>query len=178
MTPGDKWELTIPSKLAYKDSQRGRFITPGSVLIFQLEILSCSFAKVHKAHSKERQGKIQLLPLCPRTTPFPEGKYILGVIYGVLLWADMNTAIPLGAWGRSVMSLERRSQARDKAAVAKERLEHKRKTKHAHATPTVRSLGVQRACLCVVWIKYIDVVRLSTRMAQHPLLWPVNRTLA
>ena len=51
------------------------------------------------------QGKFQLLPLRPRTTPFPEEKYILGVIYGVLLWADMNTATPLGAWGRSVFSL-------------------------------------------------------------------------
>ena len=40
-----------------------------------------------------------------RTTPFPEEKSILGVIYGVLLWADMDTAIPLGAWGRSGMSL-------------------------------------------------------------------------
>ena len=30
---------------------------------------------------------------------------ILGVIYGVLLWADMNAATPLGALGRSVISL-------------------------------------------------------------------------
>ena len=29
----------------------------------------------------------------------------VGVIYGVLLWADMNAATQLGAWGRSVMSL-------------------------------------------------------------------------
>jgi hypothetical protein len=34
---------------------------------------------------------------CPRTTPFPEEKSILGVTYGVLLWADMNAATPLGA---------------------------------------------------------------------------------
>ena len=44
-------------------------------------------------------------PLRPRTTPFPEEKSILGVIYGVLLWADMNAATPLGAWGRSVICL-------------------------------------------------------------------------
>jgi hypothetical protein len=41
---------------------------------------------------------------CPRTTPSPEEKSILGVIYGVLLWADMNAATPLGAclafWSR------------------------------------------------------------------------------
>ena len=40
----------------------------------------------------------------PRTTPFPEKKSVLGVIHGVLLWTDMNTATPLGARGRSVIS--------------------------------------------------------------------------
>ena len=44
-------------------------------------------------------------PLSPRTTPFPDEKAILGVIYGVLLGADMNGATPLGAWGCSVMAL-------------------------------------------------------------------------
>ena len=44
-------------------------------------------------------------PLRPRTTPSPEERSILGVIYGVLLWADMNAATPLGAWGRYVISL-------------------------------------------------------------------------
>ena len=51
------------------------------------------------------QGKSQLLPLHPRTTPFPEETSMLGVVYGVLLWAGMNAATPLGAWGRSVISL-------------------------------------------------------------------------
>ena len=47
-------------------------------------------------------------PLRPRTTPFPEGKFILGVIHGiVLLQADTNAATPLGASGRSVISLDR-----------------------------------------------------------------------
>ena len=49
------------------------------------------------------QGKFELLPPAPPYYPFPRGKSILGVIYGVLLWADMNAATPLGAWGRSVM---------------------------------------------------------------------------
>ena len=40
--------------------------------------------------------------LRPHATPLPEEKSILGVIYGVLLWADMNAATPLGARGRSV----------------------------------------------------------------------------
>ena len=33
----------------------------------------------------------------PRATPFPEGSSILGIIYQVLLWADMNTATPPGS---------------------------------------------------------------------------------
>ena len=39
-------------------------------------------------------------PLRPRTTPFPEKNSILRAIYGVLLWAVMIAATPLGAWGR------------------------------------------------------------------------------
>ena len=39
MKEGDKWELFLPSELAYGNSQRGQHITPGSVLIFELEIL-------------------------------------------------------------------------------------------------------------------------------------------
>jgi FKBP-type peptidyl-prolyl cis-trans isomerase FklB len=32
-------ELYIPSELAYGESKRGQFITPGAVLVFELEIL-------------------------------------------------------------------------------------------------------------------------------------------
>ena len=39
MKEGDKWELYLPSELAYGNSQRGKYISPGSVLIFELEIL-------------------------------------------------------------------------------------------------------------------------------------------
>ena len=39
MKEGDKWELTIPSEIAYGDRQMGRDITPGAVLVFTLEIL-------------------------------------------------------------------------------------------------------------------------------------------
>jgi len=39
MKEGDKWELTIPSELAYGDRQMGRDITPGAVLVFTLEIM-------------------------------------------------------------------------------------------------------------------------------------------
>ena len=39
MKEGDKWELYIPSELAYGDRQRGQYITPGAVLVFELELL-------------------------------------------------------------------------------------------------------------------------------------------
>ena len=54
------------------------------------------------------QGKSQLLspaPPAPPYYPFPRGKIHTRVIYGVSLWADMNAATQLGAWGRSVTSL-------------------------------------------------------------------------
>ena len=37
MGEGDKWELYLPSELAYDDRQRGQYITPGAVLVFTLE---------------------------------------------------------------------------------------------------------------------------------------------
>ena len=39
MAEGDKWRLFLPSELAYGDRSRGQYITPGAVLIFELEIL-------------------------------------------------------------------------------------------------------------------------------------------
>ena len=39
MKEGDKWELVIPSEIAYGDRQMGPDITPGAVLVFTLEIL-------------------------------------------------------------------------------------------------------------------------------------------
>ena len=72
--------------------------------------------------SDATQGKFQLLPPATHTTPFPSEKSILGVIYRVLLWADMNAATPLGARGRSVISLatavERQLRDRAKRAAA------------------------------------------------------------
>ena len=53
-----------------------------------------------------RQGNFQLLPPAPPYYPFPRGKSILGVLYGVLLWAAMNAETPLGARGRSVIDVE------------------------------------------------------------------------
>ena len=81
-------------------SQSQSYLSPTSS---QSQSVSSSSASTHH----HRQGKSHLLPPAPPYYPIPRGKSILGVIYGVLLWADMNAATPLGAWGRSVISLDR-----------------------------------------------------------------------
>lgn len=45
MVEGDKWELYIPSELAYGDRGSPPKIPPGSVLIFTMEILDISGSK-------------------------------------------------------------------------------------------------------------------------------------
>jgi FKBP-type peptidyl-prolyl cis-trans isomerase FklB len=40
MPVGSKWELFVPAELAYKDRQMGPDITPGSTLLFEVELLS------------------------------------------------------------------------------------------------------------------------------------------
>lgn len=39
MKEGSKWELTIPSELAYGDQGAGGLIPGGNVLIFEMEML-------------------------------------------------------------------------------------------------------------------------------------------
>ena len=39
MVEGDKWQLALPSEIAYGDRQMGRDITPGAVLLFDIEIV-------------------------------------------------------------------------------------------------------------------------------------------
>jgi FKBP-type peptidyl-prolyl cis-trans isomerase FklB len=39
MRVGDKWQLFVPAALAYEDQEQGK-ITPGSMLIFEIELLS------------------------------------------------------------------------------------------------------------------------------------------
>jgi FKBP-type peptidyl-prolyl cis-trans isomerase FklB len=40
MTVGSKWKLYIPADLAYGDQQKGDKILPGSLLIFEVELIS------------------------------------------------------------------------------------------------------------------------------------------
>jgi FKBP-type peptidyl-prolyl cis-trans isomerase FklB len=40
MPVGSKWQLFIPADLAYGDRQAGPDITPGSTLVFEVELLS------------------------------------------------------------------------------------------------------------------------------------------
>ena len=48
----------------------------------------------------DRYAKASCCTPRPRTTPSPEEISILGVMHGVLLWADMNAATPPGSRGR------------------------------------------------------------------------------
>jgi FKBP-type peptidyl-prolyl cis-trans isomerase FklB len=48
MAEGDRWQLFVPAELAYGDSHRGAFITPGAVLIFELELISVQGSVVAK----------------------------------------------------------------------------------------------------------------------------------
>jgi FKBP-type peptidyl-prolyl cis-trans isomerase len=52
MPVGSKWQLFIPSKLAYGDRAAGPEITPGSTLIFEVELLS-----IQPKDAKEPQAK-------------------------------------------------------------------------------------------------------------------------
>ncbi len=63
MAEGDKWMLYLPSELAYGDAMRGQHITPGAVLIFELEMLrvlgevGAKTAVVHTAESRAALSK-------------------------------------------------------------------------------------------------------------------------
>jgi FKBP-type peptidyl-prolyl cis-trans isomerase len=39
MTVGSKWKFYVPADLAYGDQQKGDRIAPGSLLIFEVELL-------------------------------------------------------------------------------------------------------------------------------------------
>ena len=53
MVEGDKWEMFIPSDLAYGDSGRPPRIGGGDALIFTMEIVKIKGAKVPKKSKNE-----------------------------------------------------------------------------------------------------------------------------
>jgi FKBP-type peptidyl-prolyl cis-trans isomerase FklB len=55
MKEGAKWQLFIPSELAYGDKPRGRTIPPNAALIFEIELLEILDAKVPSSPSKAPQ---------------------------------------------------------------------------------------------------------------------------
>lgn len=64
MGEGDKWQLYCPSELAYGDAGRGKFIGPGAVLIFEMEIL-----KVHGSSKPKPQRPAEALSSLPAAAP-------------------------------------------------------------------------------------------------------------
>lgn len=58
MKPGAKWELFIPSKLAYGEHGVGQIIGPNSALIFEVELLSVEKPE-NKDKAAEKQGKTE-----------------------------------------------------------------------------------------------------------------------
>ncbi|MEY4386628.1 MAG: hypothetical protein RLY20_1911 [Verrucomicrobiota bacterium] len=69
MPVGSKWQLFIPADLAYEDQQRGEQITPGSTLIFEIELLSTKgpepivsdIIKVPSAEEMKKGAKIETI---------------------------------------------------------------------------------------------------------------------
>ena len=55
MKEGAKWQLFIPSELAYGDKPRGRTIPPNAALIFEIELLEILDAKAASSPSKAPQ---------------------------------------------------------------------------------------------------------------------------
>ena len=69
MKVGDKWQLFIPSQLAYGDRQQGATIKPGSTLIFETELLeiikpqpiTSDIIKVPSAEEMKKGAKIETI---------------------------------------------------------------------------------------------------------------------
>ena len=69
MPVGSKWQLFIPADLAYGDQQRSQQITPGSTLVFEIELLSTKgpepivsdIIKVPSAEEMKKGAKIETL---------------------------------------------------------------------------------------------------------------------
>lgn len=66
MAEGDLWIIHVPSELAYGDSMRGQFITPGAVLIFELEMIAVKGdveSKTAVVHTPESRDSLTRPPV-------------------------------------------------------------------------------------------------------------------
>ena len=64
MVEGDKWELVIPSELAYGDESMGPHIKPGDILFFTLELVKVSGATTAAtSRLKELPAAVELTSL-------------------------------------------------------------------------------------------------------------------
>jgi len=57
MHVGDKWQLFVPSDLAYGESQRSELIEPNSTLIFEIELLDVKEPAAKEPEAKEPEAK-------------------------------------------------------------------------------------------------------------------------
>ena len=63
MVEGDKWELAIPSKLAYGNDPMGPYIKPGAALFFTLELIKIQGESVPASRLKDESAEVE------RTSP-------------------------------------------------------------------------------------------------------------
>ena len=62
MREGDKWHVVIPAELAYGKRSMGQHITPGSVLVFEMELV--------KVHGEGEANRWNILPRFFHDIPF------------------------------------------------------------------------------------------------------------
>jgi FKBP-type peptidyl-prolyl cis-trans isomerase FklB len=74
MPVGSKWEIYVPSELAYGDEGAGEDIAPGSTLVFQVELLRIK--KEAAGAGKEANSPVQQAPPAGEQSPAksPAGK--------------------------------------------------------------------------------------------------------
>lgn len=99
MVEGDKWELVIPSELAYGDDEMGPHIRPGDILFFTLELVQIKGATTPAtSRLKESPEEVELTSLAHYEEWAEDARppMILGVfrqpVYGQKLLAGLRGA--------------------------------------------------------------------------------------
>ena len=99
MVEGDKWELVIPSELAYGDESMGPHIKPGDILFFTLELVKVSGATTAATNRlRESPAAVELTSLAHYNEWAEDARppMILGVfrkpVYGQKLLAGLRNA--------------------------------------------------------------------------------------